>query len=140
MTKIRPRKYAEKDFQADFGRWVRGSGVISRSAAFELKVVDGERIPYDAVVEHQIDALLASQRGKLFWKIPDDSLSAKPFDCFLLTAAEAWVVVMFLAQQRGRRRFTMIGAGLWDQARRHADKKSITMEEAESIGLTYELS
>lgn len=133
------RKYLEKDFQTDFGRWVHHGSAVLTSSGFELKVTPTDSIAFTDVREHQVDALLAVKRAKLFWKIPDDSMAAKPFDCFLLVASSAWIVVMFRCRERGQGEFFLIDVEVWTAERKRSKRRSLTEERARQIGLRQEL-
>lgn len=119
----------EKDFQVRFTRWLRyrweGSG------AFELKICHAKSLPYSAVQEHQVAALLAVKNPGMEYKIPDDSRSAKPFDVFRLVGP-AFVVVQFYS--RGADHFYMIDVDRWVEETRTSDRKSLTEARAKEIG------
>ena len=132
------RKYAEKDFQTDFGRWIHHGDALLASSGFELKVTPHGSIPFSDVREHQLDALMAAKKSRMFWKIPDDSLAAKPFDCFLLVASSAWIVVMFRCRARGQKEFFLIDVEVWTNERKRARRKSMTEERARQVGLRQE--
>lgn len=82
----------ERDFQTIFGKWLKAH--FARSAAFELKSARGPSIAFDAVAPHQLAALLRAERGTLYHKIPDVGFQ-NPFDCVVLSRAEAYVVVRY---------------------------------------------
>ncbi len=129
------RKYQEKDFQTDFGRWIHHGDALLASSGFELKVTATDSIPFSDVREHQIDALMAAKTSRMFWKIPDDSMAAKPFDCFLLVASSAWVVVMFRCRERGQKEFFLFDVEVWVAERKRSVRRSLTEERARQIGL-----
>lgn len=76
----------EKDMQTLFGRQNRVVG------AFELKIVKGKSMPFSAVQDHQVRALLRVESGGLYHKISDASYGQKPFDCFYLDGLQGYVV------------------------------------------------
>lgn len=87
-------KKREADFGTLFRHWLKANPMIS--GAFELKQVRANAIPFSAVKEHQLDALLAvkSKQGILY-KAPDDSRGVKPFDFFYLRNALSFVVIKY---------------------------------------------
>lgn len=128
----------EAQFQTLFGRWLRRGW--KEPGAFELKVVRGERIPFRAVAPHQLSALLASEslRG-LTYKIPDDSVGYKPFDCFTLKHVRSWVVVRFNTDERGNREFFMIRPSVWKEESETSLRRSLSRERAMSVGTVRSL-
>lgn len=98
-TKQKAHVKREADLQGKFGRWLRseaGGEVFPFACAFELKAKEaGESIAFDAVAVHQAAALeAASEYGEgVYYKLTDLSLGRKPFDCFWLKNAHAFVVV-----------------------------------------------
>lgn len=118
----------EKDFQMRFTRWLnyrfKGCG------AFELKICHEKSLPFSAVADHQVAALLAVKNSGLCYKIPDDSRGTKPFDCFRLQAP-AFVVVMFY--QRGCDQFYLIDVDQWVAENQKSQRRSLTEERASMI-------
>jgi len=127
-------RYAEKDFQIKFTRWLRHK-YVSGSAAFELKITHGgHALPFNAVKDHQIAALMAAKHGNLPFKIPDDSRGEKPFDCFILSSVDAYVVIQYYI--RGCNEFIMIDVDDFVSERESSSfRKSLTQERAKQIGL-----
>jgi hypothetical protein len=121
----------EKDFQIKFGHWLRNSN-FSATAAFELKICKSKSLSFNAVKEHQVNALYLAKNRKLFYKIPDEGLSLKPFDCIILNGAQAYVVVQFYA--RGQREFVMIDVDSWIAEIRESTRRSLTESRAKEIG------
>lgn len=124
----------ERDFQRKFLTWVKN--VHRGSAAFELKVSKKSYLSFDALREHQRDSLLAVKKGKLVYKISDDSRGFKPFDVFTLQQAEAWVVVYF---EDRRSTFYIIDIEDWVREAEHSGRKSLTETRAEAIGKRVKL-
>lgn len=126
--------YAEKDFQTDFGRWLK---VIYRNTgAFELKLSKTGTLPFSAVKPHQRDALFHAKRNVMAYKIPDDTYSQKPFDCFSFAGVPAFVVIMFRGKQK---HFYLIDIDRWIREQNTSGRKSITEERAAEIGYRYDL-
>ena len=123
----------EKDFQIMFGKWLQHRW--SWTGVFELKLARGKSLAFSAVQEHQERALLMVSFSGIYYKIPDDTYSQKPFDCFYIKNAEAYVVVMFY--HRGQKEFIMIKIQDWMKEKENSDRKSLTEERAKEIGQVY---
>lgn len=85
-------------------------------------------------MEHQLAALLAVKHNRLAYKIADDSVGFKPFDCFHIRNAPAYVVVMFY--KRGTKKFYMIDVDTWERETKVSSRKSLTEDRAGEIGLS----
>lgn len=99
------------------------------SSAFELKQTLTNSIPFSAVQEHQIDALLASKSHTGFlYKIADDSRGTKPFDMVYFRNSNAYIVIKFPDC------FTIIDVGDFLKERDYLSKrKSLTSDRAKAI-------
>ena len=84
------------------------------------------------MLQHQKDALYGVKHRSLAYKIPDDSRNYKPFDCFFIKNAPAYVVVMFY--ERGQKEFVMIDIDVFLEEERKSKRKSLTEERAKQIG------
>ena len=133
-TSTTRRDYKERDFQTDFSKWMAEH--MTASAAVELKVTPDGSLPFNAVQPHQVQALLKARHDKLVYKIPDDSMvrAQRPFDCFILNSAHAYIGIMFHAKNRAQKTFYLIDIDDWVEAEKLADRKSITEEKAGQIG------
>lgn len=125
--------YLEKNFQSDFNRWAKN--IWGMTGAFELKVSEGNSLPFSAVKDHQVAALQMAAGKGIVYKIGDDSLGQKPFDCFVLAGVQAWIVVMFHSKKRGQKEFFMIPVDIWVKEIETSDRKSLTEERAREIGI-----
>lgn len=123
----------ERKFQTLFLKWVRHQSKLS-SAAFELKLTKGGALPFNALKEHQAEALYAAKHSRIAHKIADDSVGFKPFDCFMLKNVPAFVVVSYYT--RGEKKFYMIDIDDWKKEQETSKRKSLTKERAAEIGLT----
>lgn len=128
----RKRRYLEKDFQTDFNKWLKH--IHYKTGAFELKIADGNSLSFSAVTPHQQDALYATKHGNLVYKIPDDGMAQRPFDCFMMVMVPAFVVVMFHAKQPDQKEFFMIDIDRWIEEATDSTRKSLTSERASEIG------
>ena len=113
------------------------------SEAYELKIVKGKRLPFIAVAAHQREALLKASKGTFYHKITDQPIfmggrmrfnAQRPFDCFVLQKARAFVVVWFYVP-RYEKIFYKIPIERFLQKEAEAVKyKSMTEEEVAEIG------
>lgn len=91
----------EAKFQTLFNHWLKSVYMPKNKGggfAFELKHTHNKPfLPFNAVEEHQINALVAvnSLDNALIYKIPDDSRSYKPFDCFAMKDCQAYIVIKY---------------------------------------------
>lgn len=121
----------EKDIQTILSK------VHDIHGVFELKLCKTKSIRFDAVKEHQEEALFMASGTGLFHKIPDFPMfagsktrfnSKKPFDFFYLKNTPAYVVICFYVP-RVRKTCYYIFIRDWVMARLKSVKKSITEEE-----------
>jgi len=108
--KKRKKSFRESDFQRLFTKWVN-ENKYSNTAVFELKISKGKSLSIDRIRDHQIVSLMKSKHDFLFHKISDmPSFSSikketgkkemrfqrpKPFDCFVVSQCESYLVVLF---------------------------------------------
>lgn len=124
----------EREFTTQFVKWLRA--FKNTPLAFEAKVVRGKSLPFSAVKQHQKDALYAAKHNKIVWKIPDDGRQ-KPFDGFLLSGCDSFVVVYFV--RKANKRFYMVDVDEWISYERESQRKSITEEGLQAIGIICHL-
>lgn len=117
----------EAKFQSIFNRWLRH--YWNHTSAFELKIALGSSLPFAAVKKHQVEALTLAAKN-IVYKIPDDSRSQKPFDCFKMVNANGYVVIYF--QDRSRE-FFIIHIDDWTKEMKESDRKSLTKDRARVI-------
>lgn len=120
----------EKDFQTKFNRWLKYNW--NNTSAFELKIVKTKSMPFNVVKNHQLDGLKLVG-SKFIYKIADDSQGIKPFDCFTITEASAYIVIMFY--KRGQKEFIMIEVSNFIKEKNISKRKSLTEERAKQIGI-----
>ncbi len=125
--------YQERDFQTDFNKWCKH--FIDFSAVFELKASKSNSLPFNSLKEHQANALYACKNNKIVWKIPDAGFQ-NPFDSFVLKEVHAYVVVMFNTKSDD---FYMIPIENWTKEAESSERKSITKEKAQEIGVPCSL-
>jgi hypothetical protein len=121
----------EKDFQKKFSKWLRYNNHIN--AVYELKLTKTGSLPFNAVKEHQINALQIARNYFMIYKIPDDTISQKPFDCFKICNCEAFVVVQFYKPRANH--FYLIDVERFINERDTSPRKSLTEERAKIIGM-----
>ena len=122
----------EKDFQTEFGKRNTVEG------CFELKLCKGTSLPFNALADHQREALLAASGDGLFHKITDQPVfkgskvrftKPKPFDCFFLKNVWGYVVVMFWIPRK-KKDVYYIRMDLWELMVNSAGRKSLTEKMA----------
>lgn len=117
----------EQQFTLQFRHWIKANPQ-PLCCAFELKQTTADSIPFSAVQEHQLDALIASASEKgLLWKLPDDSRGIKPFDMFYLTRADGYVVIKYPDF------FCLIGVYEFIKEKALSKRKSLTADRAREI-------
>lgn len=124
----------EAKFQSAFNRWLKYN--FHDTACFELKVARFGYLPFDAVSEHQLQNLKNSKHRKCIYKIPDDSAGQKPFDAFVLSGVQAFVVVQYIEDSRV---FYIIDVDKFAEEAEKSSRKSLTRERASEIGIAYKL-
>lgn len=86
-------KKREANFQTNtLNSWLRN--VYKKNCVFETKYSVNDRISFKVLAEHQRDWLLTAKHGIALYKIPDAGFT-NPFDGFLLTETDAFVIVKF---------------------------------------------
>jgi penicillin-binding protein-related factor A (putative recombinase) len=126
----------EADFQSIFTKWAKKH--VHASTAYELKICKEKSLPYRNIEEHQTASLYMAKHQTLFHKISDMGVGYKPFDCFALSGAEAYIVIMFY--KPGHRRYCYaIDIDEWIEYECQSKRKSITEAEAKAIGTTIDL-
>lgn len=125
----------EKDFQTKFTRWLHYR--YEGCGAFELKITHEKSLPFRALQDHQAAALVAVKHGGIEYKIPDDTIGSKPFDCFRLVGP-AFVIVMFY--KHGCRTFYAIDIDDWLREVNVSTRKSLIETRAAEIGTTHQFA
>lgn len=123
----------ERKFQTLFLNWLRHQSKLG-TAVFELKLTKEGSLPFTALREHQFQALQSSKHRRLAYKIADDSVGFKPFDCFQMRGVPAYVVISFYT--RGTKKFYMIDVDAWEEEWKASKRKSLTEKRAGEIGYT----
>jgi penicillin-binding protein-related factor A (putative recombinase) len=123
----------ESQIQTEFSK------IINMDGAFELKLVKGNCMPYNAVKEHQVEALLKVKHGGFFHKIGDNPVfsgmntrfhAKKPFDCFYLSNYPAFVGICFYTP-REKRKVLLIDIDKFLDIKKSNTRKSLTKIQAE---------
>jgi hypothetical protein len=123
---------SEAKFQTVFNHWLRHVFFDKQRQrggfAFELKHTRGKNyLPFSAVKDHQLKALLAAENEGLIYKISDESRGHKPFDCFALRLAPTFIVIKYPGF------FAVIDAEVFAYEKTRTPKKSLTAERAKNI-------
>lgn len=116
----------EAKFTILFRHWLKQYDPMF-SAGFELKQTTTDSLPFDAVKDHQIDALLAANSTGLLYKAPDDSRGIKPFDLFYLRGAATYVVIKYPSC------FVLINIRIFKMEKEKSKRKSLTVKRAQQI-------
>lgn len=119
-------KKREADFTTKFRHWLKVY-FTGNSTAFELKQTRNDSIAFNAVKDHQIDALRAVKKT-FSYKIPDDSRGVKPFDLFYMNKANGIVVIKY------PKVFVLIDVDDFVAERDQSERKSLTAKRACQIG------
>lgn len=114
----------EKVFQTKFNHWVKN--IYKRTAAFELKQTSTNSLPFDAVKDHQVEALQAASDKGLVWKIPDCGFQ-NPFDAVALFRVPAFVVIKYPES------WEMIAIDTFVLEKSQSKTKSLTAQRAKKI-------
>lgn len=117
----------EANFQTNFTKWAKHHW--HTSAAFELKLEKGTRMPFAAIRPHQWLCLKNAKHRNMAYKIPDTGLAPKPFDMFILSGVESYFVIMFYA--RGEKEFFMIDVDVLE--RFFESNRSLTSDDSRSL-------
>ncbi len=115
----------EKDYQVKFSAWLRTSW--KQTGAYELKVAPDKRLFFAQLAPHQKNWLMAVKHASAVYKMPDDSIGFKPFDCWCLAVVPAYVVTIFNS------RFYLIDIDVWDKAEKEMPARSLLEDEAQKI-------
>jgi len=126
----------EADFQTKFNLWAKYN--ITQTSAFELKLEKGKSMPFSNVQDHQMLALKLAKHGKLVHKIADVGVLQKPFDCFILMGVPAYFVIMFWTPRE--KNFYMIDVDVFENESRNSERRSLTPQRAEEIGILCHLN
>lgn len=131
----------ERDIQTLFGKWLQAHPRPT-SAVYELKLCKSSCLPFKAVAEHQLTALLAVRGAGLYHKISDSMVhdrslgfrfpSKKPFDCLWLNNISAYIVVLFYTP-RAEKVLHFIGVEEWVKEVNESTRKSLTPKRASEI-------
>ncbi len=118
-------KKREAKWNSIFNHWIKEK--YKRTACFELKQTETGSLPFSAVKDHQIQALLAASGKGLVFKIPDGSFTQSPFDTFSLFNVSAYVVIKYPES------FEIITIDNFIYERDRSKRKSLTYERAKAI-------
>lgn len=127
--------------QAFFKAWL-GRNMPTKTTVYELKMEKGTSIAFDRVYDHQIVGLRQAKYAGLYHKIADTTVpfgggvqrfnKPKPFDCLVITNADAYVVVMFYKPFKDKVCY-FIDIDEWIKEKENSSRKSLTEERAREI-------
>lgn len=87
----------ERQFQTKFFHWLE-KNPPNKSAAYEFKVTNGKTFNLKQWLSkspQQARGLASAKFSWMYHKISDQSMGAKPFDAFVLSGADSFLVVWF---------------------------------------------
>jgi len=140
MSETHKIKMNEKHLQVILGNLLKNDPP-NETAVYELKICKTKSMPFSQVKEHQIEALLQAKNGNLYHKISDSPIFAghrtrfttlKPFDCFNIYNAKAYIVVCYY-KPRQKKEFIFIDVEDFVKFSKKSDRKSLTEEAAKDI-------
>lgn len=114
----------EASFNTFFNHWLKE--VWQETGAFELKQSQTESLPFSALKDHQLQALLHTKHGTFVFKIPDLGVQ-NPFDAFSLSEEKAFVVVKY------PRFFCLIDIDVWFSESSSSIRRSLTSARAKEL-------
>lgn len=126
----------EASLQTKFNHYIKARWPKGRSAAFELKIVKGPSMPYSNVQDHQLAALNGSKNDKLVYKIPDAGLGRKPYDSFIMSGVEAYVVPIFWVERQYIHAY-LIDIDVWLEEISTSKRQSLTEERAVELASEF---
>lgn len=141
--------YREATFQSEFSKWLRNKHrtihepenkdvkalIYNKTLALELKLAkDKKRVNYKTHFQpQQLPSLEKAKHGHIYHKISDLDPGSKPFDCFQIAKADAYVVICWYKPRSHKHvYFIDIEAILLHKQK----NKSLTEEDANNIA-TY---
>lgn len=118
----------EAKFQTKFGHWLRAVYLPQYAGgAFELKQTTKDSIAFSSVKTHQITALRVVKHGHFYYKIADDSVGTKPFDCVGLSGLDAFIVIKYPDG------FVLIDVDVFILEEKRSKRRSLTYARAKAI-------
>jgi hypothetical protein len=121
-------KKSEAKFTTEFLKWVKET--YKKTGAYEIKHTRGKSsFPFKELKDHQARALQVARGSVLAYKIPDDSQSYKPFDCFCLAGERSYVVIKY------PKFFCLIDIDTFILERDRSKRASLTASRAEDISI-----
>lgn len=88
----------ERDFQVAFSHYLKKKKPLT--GVYELKISHKDHLPFNAVKEHQVNALLEAERDGFYHKISDSSFGLKPFDTVWLARPLAYVAILWYTPRK----------------------------------------
>jgi len=126
----------EKNIQSIF------KSINKKEGLFELKLCKGTSMPFEAVEDHQIEALLAgSSEEGIYHKISDAPFGhssgfrfhkPKPFDCLFLKNVPSYIVICWYTPRK-KKAYHYIPIRAFIQKRDAVERKSITEQMSAEI-------
>lgn len=116
--------------QGLFTKWLK-KNKWNTCACFELKITKGKSLPLSRIEAHQMYYLNKAENGGFAYKISDQSLGMKPWDCMWFMG-DAYVVVLFYEPRKKKVLYVIPVKALHWHAQ-SSGKKSINEQDALNI-------
>ena len=85
-------KKREARWNTIFNQYLREKKLLGY---FELKQTDKDYFPFSKLEIHQYEGLLASEKEGFVWKLSDQDMREKPFDCLSTPPLPSYLVIKF---------------------------------------------
>lgn len=82
----------EAKWNTIFNAYLRHSDMLGY---FELKYTDKDYFSFYKIEKHQLEGLQASEQNGFVWKLSDQDIREKPFDCFSTPPLPSYLVIVF---------------------------------------------
>ena len=120
----------ESDYQVLFKHYLEKERPLT--ATYELKICHGNALPFSAVKEHQVNALLEAEEKGFYHKISDSSFGLKPFDCLFLSDPRAFVAILYHIPRK-RKKMAIIPIQTFLHEKECSESKSLSFKRAGKI-------
>jgi len=129
----------ETEFQSLFTKWfpnARKAINMDHSMVKELKVTNTHKFEFKNIKPHQIPFLLRAKHDCVYYKISDQSLGLKPFDCFQVCRVPAYLIILFY-KPRQLKVPIWIDVDKFVEFQKTSRYKYITEDQAKEIGISF---
>lgn len=89
-------KKIEARWQTIFNKYLREKQKTGEMFGYyELKQVSNDFFNFNKIESHQLEGLQAGENSGFVWKLSDQDMREKPFDCFSTPPLPAYLVIKF---------------------------------------------